>query len=352
MLRDRLTYFKKQYIDVVDPEGEVVKSALRTALTCGLTILLLQFYGNTPLSVWGGFATFSFIQNDPQGLFLVRLRFLSGVIIVFTALTCFGMLLGNYLPAYLLSVPVILFACAYIACLGFSYFNAGGWAAFLYILAGFNPNTFQQTMVIGVTFLICGCISLLACFLIFRMRPYQKLMISYERVLILLPTLLSGNRHYRTRLDQALFLHEKNLNLYLKTAKTTTTTQIILINLSKLLYQINLIAKSTFNIRQQFHDDGHYASTHLENCHLLVEKWIMVLIEQVRYKKQVDFSKAMPELDNYRENLTTLRKCELMKARPDFSNFLEYSSYFYHFIKLLELLQAFSENINKLSEIK
>ena len=193
MLSQWLKDVKNYYVDTVDPEGAIIKTSFRTALACAISILLLQFFGNLSLSAWAGFATFAFIQNDIQDLFFNRLKFLITIILIFTGFTFLGLLLGQYETAFLISVPLIVFICAYPACLGFPYFNAGAWALFLYILAGATPSDLWLASQIAITFLICGVISLATCFLIFPIRPYQKIILNYRRMLTKIRLLLQNS---------------------------------------------------------------------------------------------------------------------------------------------------------------
>ena len=183
MINAWLNTIKNDYIDTVDPDGTIFKAAFRTAVACIICILLLQLSGELALSAWGGFAAFAFVQNDIQDSAFNRLWFLIAVILGFTGLTFAGMLLGNHPWRFWATVPVVTFGCAYIACLGFQYFNAGAWALFLYVLAGANPVNFMQAGKIGLIFLLCGVISVLICFCVFPIRPHQKALYHYRKIL-------------------------------------------------------------------------------------------------------------------------------------------------------------------------
>lgn len=358
MLQNRLNNFKHYYIDTVDPEGAVAKLAFRTAFACAVSIILFQLLANDFLSTWAGFATFAIVQNDTQELFFSRLRFLVGIVITITLFVFLGMLIGNHVFLFILSIPPLIFVCAYIACLGFSYFNAGAWAAFLYILAGASPTNLERASQIAVTILICGAISLLVCFLVFPVKPYRIIMQSYERVFAKLRVLLhsyqnNNQKHkvkFNAQLDQMLALQEKNLTVYLAATKLPANRQECLINLAKLLYQISLMIKSTLTFQHQVSKHNSYP-IQLESCNHLVEGLINELITQLRYKERPNFTAVKIVLEAHREALTAVRKSEIAKLEPDFIAMQDNANYFYHFIKLTELLEMASINIARLQEI-
>lgn len=136
-IKNGLQYLRHYYVDATDPEGAILKLALRTAFACALSIIIFQYLGNSLLSTWAGFATFAFVQNDALDRAFSRLYFLVAVILTFTVVTFLGMIISYHnVTWFILSVPIITFSFAYLACLGSRYFNAGGWAMFLYIMAG------------------------------------------------------------------------------------------------------------------------------------------------------------------------------------------------------------------------
>lgn len=350
-----LRNFRNYYADAVDPEGAVCKLAFRTALACMISIILLQILGKANLSAWGGFAAFAFVQNDIQDLVFNRLWFLLVIILVFTSLTFLGMLLGSHPWIFLASVPVTIFICAYPSCLGFQYFNAGAWALFLYILAGANPAGLSQASQIAAVFLLCGCISLTVCFFVFPMRSFQKIMLNYKRILVKIALLFhhATQKHstqFTAQLDKLLELEEKNMNFYLQAKKTSTIQKTALINLEKLLYQTSLMTKSTLTWQKRVSSYPHYVETQLEDCKLLIETVIKKIVLQIKHRELINFSAIHSQLNHYRESLTKLRKIEAAKSQPDFAEFLDYSAYFYHYLKLLELLEESSQNITQLSD--
>lgn len=356
MLKNWLIDVKHYYVDAADPEGSVFKLSCRTALACIICILLLQFIGNLALSAWAGFAAFAFVQNDTQDVFFNRLRFFLAVVIIFTGITLLGMLLGNNLALFLVSVPIIIFVCAFPACLGFSFFNTGAWALFLYILAGAKPTTWTQAGQIAGTFLLCGVISICIAFFVFPIRPYRKIMLSYERILTKILLLFRHaprrNKQYlikfNAQLDNMLELQEKNINLYLEPTKLSPAKHTALINLAKLLWQIGLMTKSTVEMHRRISNYSSYLTTKLEQCSLLIEELLMELIIQIKQGTLPNLEKKKQKLMSYRDSLTHIRKQELAKDNPNFSEFFDYSGYFYHFIKLLALLEEFSQNISQL----
>jgi hypothetical protein len=347
---------KNYYVDAVDPEGVILKTSFRTALACTVSILLLQFYGSLSLSAWAGFATFAFVQNDIQDLFFNRLKFLIAIIFIFTGFTFLGMLLSQHAVAFLISVPLVVFICAFPACLGFPYFSVGAWALFLYILAGATPSSIHQASQIAITFLICGVVSLGACFLIFPIRPYQKIILNYRRmltkILLLLKHSAQNNERYFTQfnlqLDRMLELQEKNITQCLESGKISAAKKTTLIHLSKLIYQIGLIVKSIIHWQQRVSKTIHYSESGLEDCRSLIEDALKAIIIQIKHHREPDFSHMNTQLMEHRNRLTEFRKREIVKENPDLSDFLDYSACFYHYIKLLELLAESSQSISQL----
>lgn len=348
-----LANVKNYYVDAVDPEGAIIKTSFRTALACTVSILLLQFWGSLSLSAWAGFATFAFVQNDTQDLFFNRLKFLIAIILIFTGFTFLGMLLSQQWVVFLVTVPLVIFICAYPACLGFPYFNAGAWALFLYILAGANPANVWQASQIAITFLLCGVISLAACFFIFPIRPYQKIILNYRRILtkilLLLEHSTQKNKQYFTQfnlqLDQMLELQEKNISRCLESEKISGSKQAALVNLSKSIYQIGLMVKSVIHWQQHVSNTAHYSETGLDECRILIENALKAIIIQIKRHRLPDFTQMNSKLMDYRNCLTELRKQEIIKEDPDLSDYLDCSTCFYHYIKLLELLAESSKNV-------
>lgn len=359
MFKEKLTYFKSYYIDAVDPEGNIAKLAFRTAFACTISILLFQVIGNFFLSSWAGFATFAFVQNDTQERFSNRFSFLIAIIILFTLLVFAGMLIGKYLLLYFITIPVIVLVSAYCACLGYRFFNASGWALFLYILAGSNPADVDLALQIGKTFLICGCISIAVCFLVFPSTPYRRMTLNYNRILsrvLLLLKQSSSNyteiARYNSQLETLLELQDKEISIYLEENKLTIEKQTIFINLGKLFYQLSLMAKSTV-VFQQLPSRPASPVGLFNHCNQVIEEIIQEIISQIKYKQYKqppDFSSAKKQLSLDQEYLTSLRKIETEKIKPDFISILDYSDHLYHFLKLLELLEKISKNISKLYE--
>lgn len=352
----KIQRIKNYYVDAVDPEGTILKTSFRTALACTVSILLLQFYANLSLSAWAGFATFAFVQNDIQDLFSKRLKFLILIILIFTGFTFLGMLLSQHPMAFLISVPLVVFICAYPACLGFTYFNAGAWTLFLYILAGATPSNLYQACQIAITFLICGAISLAACFLIFPTRPYQKIILNYQRMLAKILLLLQHSdqiheryfTQFNLQLDRLLELQEKNISQCMESGKISTATQTELIHLSKSIYQIGLIVKSIIHWQRRVSNTIHYSESGLDDCRNLIEDALKAIVIQIKRHREPRFSQMNAKLMEYRNRLTEFRKREIIKENPDLSDYLDYSTCFYHYIKLLELLAESSQTICQL----
>ena len=352
MIKKWFGTIKNNYIDTVDPDNAIVKVAFRTAVACIICILLLQLSGELALSAWGGFAAFAFVQNDIQDSAFNRFWFLIAIILVFTGLTFTGMLLGNYPWRFWATVPVVTFGCAYIACLGFQYFNAGAWALFLYILGGANPVNFMQAGKIGLIFLLCGIISLLICFGVFPIQPQQKALYHCRKILTKVSLLFGQGMSARqidqlfSQLDKLLESQGSNMALYLKSQNLIG--QEAWINLEKLLYQISLMTKSILAWQKRASSHPHYADVHLEDCRQVMAMALQEIINQIRRKQSPHFANIYTQLESYREKITELRRQEIAKAEPDFSECLDYAAYFYHYEKLMGLLEKASQNIAQL----
>lgn len=341
MINARLAYIKNYYIDAVDPDSAIFRVALRTAVACIICILLLQFSGELALSAWGGFAAFAFVQNDLPNSFFNRFWFLIAVILIFTGLTFSGMLLGNQPWLFWLTVPGVTFGCAYIACLGFSYFNAGSWALFLYVLAGANPVSLMRAEKIGLVFLLCGIVSVLVCFLIFPMPSYHRIMRHYQRILTKILQLFeyNANGHEKNfnklsaQLDKLLELQERNMGFYLRSRQPIEPESLPLLSLEKWLYQIGLMAKSILAW-------GKRIDTPVDDCQHLIIFTLKDVISQIKRKRSPDFAVIYTRLDICRKKIAILRRQEIN---------LDDAAYFYHYQKMLELLEKASHNLAQLT---
>ena len=136
----------------------------------------------------------------------------------------------------------------------------------------------------------------------------------------------------------ALYLKSKNL-----------VGQEAWVNLEKLLYQIGLMTKSILAWQKRISSYPHYSDVGLEGCPGLMVIALHDMINQIRYKRSPNFSTIYTQLESCRENITWLRRQEINKAEPDFSECLDYAAYFYHYEKLLELLEKSSQNISSTS---
>jgi hypothetical protein len=359
MLYERLRHFKYYYIDTVDPERTVAKTAFRTALACAISIFLFQLIGNVTTSAWAGFAAFAFVQNDIQDSSVKRFKFLLSVIVIFTFLAFLGMLISNSLTLLLATLPFIIFICAFPACLGFNYFSASGWALFVYILATNSPSNIHHAMQLAGAFLICGAISLLCCFLIFPTQPAKKLLQSYQRILTKALLLLQSdslknkkdNLKYNTQLDQLLAIQEKNLDIYIETENPSSRRKNTLTALAKILYQFSLMTKSTVSSRQQAICHPSYLTTQLTEYNQLIVKLIKSILLQVKSGRAPNFGLIRQKLLLCQEGLINLRNKELETNNPNFSQLIDYSNYSYHFIKLFELLETTSQHLSNLKAI-
>lgn len=353
MLYQRLNHFKHYYIDRVDPEGYFAKLAFRTALACIISILFFQLLGNNILSMWAGFATFCFVQNDIQEKFSKRLTFFIGLILVFTAFVFIGMLIGHIRIVYIIVAPCIIFLASYLACLGLNYFVACGWGLFLLILSGSNPSSMFETMQIVIAMLIAGVVSILICFVLFPLQPYQKIIRGFQRVLFKLIFLSHNYQQLNsvnlskltTQLDQILSLQEKNLSLYLEDSKLTLEQKTTCVAIAKALYQMSLMFKSALMLRQFLLNHETYKESKLDQCAIIVEQGLQSLLNQLRKKPALKLEVLEAELLSYRDILMQIRKKELMKPQAKMEDLLDYSNYFYHFIKIMDLMKLTSQKI-------
>ncbi|MFT3742560.1 MAG: hypothetical protein QM752_07930 [Gammaproteobacteria bacterium] len=353
-----LTFLKHYYIDNVDPERSIAKLSFRTALACAICIVLFQWLGQGYLSAWAGFAAFSFVQNDTQEYLSTRIYFLIGIIVAFTALVYLGITLRSLnVWLFMSSVPLILFLCAYQSCLGFSFFNAGTWAMFTYVMAGSNLTHHVEASVLAKTFLICGIICLLICFFIYPDVQKQKVTHSHERVL---NKLLFALRYFQShvcqtkklkmlnhQLDKLLTLQEKNLVTYLKMHKASNPDyQQTVLNLGKTLYQICAMVKSIFQFHKHLPANVNlYQDTSLTTALCQV---VQDLEHQFKTHHPPNFQATRKIFEMYRDQVTLLRQTLLQTPGANLGIFLEYSRYLYHHFQLLDLLEEASGYITQL----
>lgn len=346
----------------VDPERDVLKSALRTALACAICIVLFQYAGNTRVSILAGFAAFSFVQNDPQGLPLPRLFFLSGIVVLFSVVAFSGLVIGNYPYGLIITTPVLAFACAYIACMGVAYFQAGVWVLLIYFFAAANPVSVVNAAEVAVVFVMCGAICVLTCFWVFPINPYQRLIQSYRLILVNFIRLLSEEpgatkplQAFNRQIDHLLVLQQKNLYGYFQVGGLSLTRQRDFGQLAKSLYQISLMLKSTLAFHEKIYRQAGYSHTQLSVCHVQMITLLTALVEQINTGTLPPFAEVERALEDVRDHLTAFRRealaaAAVMKTAVDFNPIFDYSNYFYHFLKLYDLLKEASFHIQALQD--
>lgn len=344
---------------MMDPEKDVVKSAFRTALACMVCMIVFQtLYDNGRVSILAGFAAFSFVQNDPHGLPWPRLGFLSGIIVLFTALTWVGLCLSAHRWLFLLSIPLLAFIASYLSYLGTAYFNAGVWALILYVFAGGNSMTVQQALPIVWVFLSSGVMCLVICFGVFPIRVYQRLLRNYRSIfknfMAVLHSDQSENPHlskaFNNKIDHLLLLHQQNLHHYFKACGASLAQQNDFREMAKLLYQMGLMLKSMVAFRKRIRHNPDYHQTRLEDFHLEIMALLSALMKQCKNAQLPDFSAADAVLEHCRDGLTLMRhdllhQASLMQTPVNFTTLFDYSNYFYHIFQLYALFKNASHNI-------
>lgn len=350
---------------VADPEHHVLKSALRTALACAICMAIFQWWQDTHVAVLAAFAAFTFVQNDPQGMFWPRLLFLSSIIVSFTALALVGFLWGDHSVVYLLFLPVLSFACGYLAYLGSAYFYAGIWALVLYVFAAANAVPVAQVNNMVNVFLISGAVCIVTCFVVFPIRPYASLLKNYQAIFKNFMAVVATYRlteSQRTRklnqhIDQLLFLHQKNLHLYFKRCGVSLAQQKDFKQLAKCLYQLGLLLKSSLTSQQKIEAYSSYSHTPLKDCETSILAWLKAMLDQIQGGTPPDFPAMEAELEQWRDGLTAFRRKALEEAKlrqqaVDFSAIFDYSNYFYQLIQLQQLLRDTSDNLVALAKLR
>ena len=172
------------------------------------------------------------------------------------------------------------------------------------------------------------------------------------KILLLLQHSSKNNKRYFTQfnlqLDRMLEIQEKNISQSLESGKISTAKQTALVHLSKSIYQIGLMIKSIIHWQQRVSNTIDYSKSGLDECRSLIENALKAIVIQIKRHSLPDFDQMNSKLMEHRNRLTELRKQEIVKADPDFSDFLDYSIGFYHYIKLLELLAESSQSISQL----
>lgn len=338
MLNVAYSYYTLFYRDRIDPGGYVAKLALRAALSCLICLAIFQLSHHLALSGWAGLAAFATVQIDVQAARLShRIAILAAAVLTFTALILLGLMLSPQTLLFVISIPILVFAGAFIACLNAVYFNIVLWGLCLYIVAGWTPTPIEQSLHIAGTFFIAGLLCIGVCIIVLPLSAAKRLQISFEGIFRQLLFLLQHPAYiHKTKLEIEPLLTQLEKEL-----RGNSTGKM----LPKQMYYISLIVKSICQMQQKIKTYPDYAQTRLEACQALSVNFITQLIKQIRTKAQPDSAQLTHELTGHRHYLMTLRKQELAKPRPDFTDYCDYSKQLYQFIKLFDLLANLSQQL-------
>lgn len=322
--------FKRYSISSADPEGRVFRMAIRTALSCLLSILLFQWMGYNTLIGWAAFAALAFQQIDTLDLLSRRVIYLVANIILFAALALLGISLSTHWIIFLATIPVVIFICGYVAAFGPQYFNAGGWAGFLYVAFGSSIGSKFYAVHVALTFLVIGILCLCISILVFPERPLQRILTSTRRVF----AKMRGNHHHS--LQTALALHNNTIEIYLKAAQLSVTQHETCLAMQKAMYQTFLMLAQLKILHKKASLHVTFAQTELEVCDHDTQRMIKLLL---RGDPIPPYSK---KVETYRARIKAIQLQELEKLEPNFAPLLEYSSYLYHYIQLWQTLVVIS----------
>lgn len=345
-----LKNIKRYYLDSADPDSKALHIAVRGSLACFISIILFQYIGQNILAGWAGFAALAFTQIDTLEIISKRVKFLAGNIFVFTVLALIGIGLSNYVLWFILTIPFVIFACAYISCLGEQYYNAGGWAGFLYVAFGSSLGDISHAVEVAITFIAVGILCILISIIIFPEIPLIKINKSFKRILIKLHTLyhISNNVHRQKithQLENLIAIQNTTINTYLAAAKLSAVEENSIINASKTIQQIVLMLKSIDAFTPQL---SMYSSSPIElfqNCRNttleLIENSLKLLNTQIIKPSNTDLI-----ISKYRDDLKVIQKQELNQIDPNFALLLDYSSHLYHFIKLWQTFTILCDDLS------
>lgn len=338
MISVSYSYYKIFYRDRIDPGGYVAKLALRAALACLICLAVFQFSHHITLSGWAGLAAFATVQIDVQAARLShRIAILAAAVLTFTVLILLGLILSPQVLLFVISIPILVFICAFIACLNAVCFNIVLWGLCLYIVAGWTPTPIEQSLHIASAFFIAGLMCIGVCIFVLPLNAEKRLQISFEGIFTQLLFLLQHPAYiHQTTLEVEPLLAQLEKNLRDNSAGKM---------LPKQMYYISLIVKSICQMQQKIVVYPEYAQTHLDTCQALSVNFITLLMKQMKTKTQPDTAHLTRELTDHRHYLMALRRQELAKPTPDFTDYCDYSKQLYQFIKLFDLLASLSQQL-------
>lgn len=348
---------KNFYIDHVDPSSIAYKLALRTALACVVATVIFQCLGNMTLSTWAGFAAFAIVQNDIQESYFYRLYFLLGIIITYTALVFIGLLISNYTTLYMMTAPLIIFLCAYPACLGLRYFNAGAWATVFYVLASAHPMNLHNTLLISATFLATGVLCLFICLCLFPGTPYHNLVVRYKKILQKIqmlynhsPNDLQQQSKILLQLVQLFLIQKKTLSLFLLDMQSQFTKRKFAVYLDKLFHQLFLITECVLTTRHAIEATYIITDISLSELNSIMQNAIKKMFLQLDLDIAQNFRQEKKQLLHFRKKLTQYRVKQILIDEKNIDESLALSEYFYHYIQLIFLVEKISQALKVLQD--
>lgn len=340
----KIRYYKEYQLDSCDPDGRVFKIAMRTAIACCLSIVIFQLIGQNKLSGWAAFAALGFSQIDSFDLIKKRLIYLISNIVIFSLLAIIGVILGPHTGWFIVSLAIVVFMCGYIAKFGTKYFNAGGWAAFLYVACGSSLGDKFYAFHLGLTFFAVGLLCLILSLLMSSENPEKKITQSLLRILYKL-CWLNQYPHYKNtiienQIEKLLTLNYHALHTYLPLLKAPDTDKYFKIfKVNQTLYQLLLMFKNVTIIHSNVSQYSTHPQTTINNCHYDTVELIDNLIAACKQAVRIEVINMDERIANYRNKIQQVQIVELKTDNPNLDSIIAYSNYLYHFIQIWDLIE-------------
>lgn len=317
------------YIHEVDPEYRILRVAILAAICVFISIGIFQWLHQPALLGWAAFAALAFSQIDTLEIPRKRIFYLGSVTLIFTALAWVGIYLSSYPLWFLLTIPVVIFVCGYTIAFGNRYFNAGAWAAFLYVAFGSSLGNHFFAWHVALTFFGIGILCTIISLLFFPEKPIKRLNNSCIRIL---KSFYLNASHTEALLTLQNTLFQNYLNTHTDELKRTAYCQF-----HKGLYQVHLLQKQMQSIQAQTMQHIRFKETKLATVPAHTQQLITALINLLQYKSD-HFPQTTLFVKQYREAIKAIQIQTCQQHAPDLSAILDYSNYLYHVIQLWDLL--------------
>ena len=325
---DKLFHLAK-YINTIDPEYRILRVAILAAICVLISIGIFQWLHQPTLLGWAAFAALAFSQIDTLEIPRKRILYSGSITLIFTALAWIGIYLSSYPLWFLLTIPVVVFVCGYTIAFGNRYFNAGAWAAFLYVAFGSSLGNHFFAWHVALTFLGAGILCIITSLLFFPEKPIKRLNNSCIRIL---ESCYLNAPHTEALLTLQNTLFQTYLNTH-----TDELTRTAYYQFHKGLHQVYLLQKQMQSIQAQAMQHICFEETKLATVPTHTQQLIRALINILQYKP-AHFQETNLFVKQYREAIKVIQIQTCQQQNPDLSAILDYSDYLYHTIQLWDLL--------------